>query len=77
MDSRDIFDVLLVILLAIVLFVEGGWQDVAPRDPRAVLVALSNLDTVVYFILAGVLGVVFVIVITVYVPSRQNGSAGR
>lgn len=77
MRPRDLFDALLVTLLAVSLY--GGATGFSPSPElfwRAVE-AVLGVDIAVYLVFAGVLGVAFVGYIAVYLPRKQSGNAPR
>lgn len=71
MDSRDSFDLVLVVLAGLLAYTETfGFVD--PRTTIAELVAiLTGLDVRVYLVLAGIFGVVFVTYLAVYLPQKD------
>jgi hypothetical protein len=74
MDSRELFDILLVVVGGLVAYTETyGFT-----DPRAtvwqVLGVLETLDVRVYLVLGGLFGIMFVGYIVVYLPQKDAGS---
>lgn len=74
MDSRELFDVLLVVVGGLVAYTETyGFT-----DPRAtisqVLGVLTTLDVRVYLVLGGLFGMMFVGYLVVYLPKKDAGN---
>ena len=74
MDSRELFDILLVVVGGLVAYTETyGFT-----DPRAtiwqVLAVFETLDVRVYLVLGGLFGIMFVGYIVVYLPQKDAGS---
>ena len=71
MDSRDTFDLVLVVLAGLLAYTETfGFA-----DPRAILseilAVLMNLDVRVYLLVGGVFGAAFVTYLVVYLPQKD------
>ena len=71
MDSRELFDAVLVVVAGLVAYTETfGFA-----DPRAtiwdIVGILANLDVRVYLVLGGLFGIFFVGYIVVYLPQRD------
>ena len=71
MDSRDTFDLVLVVLAGLLAYTETfGFV-----DPRAtiseILTVLLNLDVRVYLLIGGVFGAAFVTYLVVYLPQKD------
>jgi uncharacterized membrane protein len=71
MDSRELFDAVLVVVAGLVAYTETfGFA-----DPRAtiseIFSILANLDVRVYLVLGGLFGIVFVGYIVVYLPQKD------
>lgn len=74
MDSRELFDALLVVVGGLVAYTETyGFT-----DPRAtvwqVLRVLETLDVRVYLVMGGLFGIMFVGYLVVYLPRRDAGN---
>ena len=74
MDSRELFDILLVVVGGLVAYTETyGFT-----DPRAtiwqVLGVFETLDVRVYLVMGGLFGIMFVGYIVVYLPQKDAGS---
>ena len=78
MDARDTFDVILLVLVTIALYVEFfGTSTAGAGTIQDVVDALVNVDPIFYLIIGGVLGVVFVSYITIYLPQKHSQNASR
>lgn len=77
MDTRDLFDLVLVGLAGLLAYTETfGFAD--PRATLAELVAiLAGLDVRVYLVLGGLFGIVFVVYLAVYLPRREARTVNR
>ena len=77
MQERDVIDLFLVGLLAILTYVESfGLADpVATVDE--ILALLAAVDVQVYLVLGGVFGVAFVGYLTVYLPKKETSRSIR
>ena len=76
MDSRLSFDLVLVVLAALLSYTETfGFA-----DPRAtiyeIIGVLLGLDIRVYLVLGGLMGMSFVAYLVVYLPQKAARSAG-
>ncbi|WP_135303913.1 hypothetical protein [Haloarcula amylovorans] len=76
MDSRLSFDLVLVVLAALLSYTETfGFA-----DPRATIMdifdILVGLDIRVYLVLGGLVGMSFVAYLVVYLPQKEARSAG-
>ncbi|MBX0296274.1 hypothetical protein [Haloarcula nitratireducens] len=76
MDSRLSFDLVLVVLAALLSYTETfGFA-----DPRAtiyeIIGVLLGLDIRVYLVLGGMVGMSFVAYLVVYLPQKAARSAG-
>lgn len=71
MQERDVLDLLLVAVLAIVTYVEwfGLTEPMATADD--IIATLAAIDITVYLVFAGVFGILFVGYITVYLPRKD------
>ncbi|MDS0259907.1 hypothetical protein NDI56_10930 [Haloarcula sp. S1CR25-12] len=71
MDSRELFDLALVVVGGLLAYTETfGFAD--PRATiREILTILSTLDVRVYLVLSGLFGIVFVGYLVVYLPQRD------
>ena len=78
MRPRDVFDIVLVVLVSIALYVQFyGTSTGGAGTVEDIVEALLNVDPILYLVLAGVLGVVFVSYITLYLPQKHSQSASR
>jgi len=77
MQQRDRFDLVLLVVLAVVLTLERYGTSGAIGTPGAVADAVLSLDVVVYLVVGSVLGVAFVGYIAVYLPYKQSENAPR
>jgi hypothetical protein len=77
MDDRDLFDLLLVLLVGTLAYVEVYGL----ADPLAALAALrataEAIDVRVYLVVGGVLGICFVGYLAVYLPRRDADRSPR
>jgi hypothetical protein len=71
MDSRELFDLVLVVVAGVVAYTETyGFAD--PRGTIwEIAGTLTDLDIRVYLVLGGLLGVMFVGYLVVYLPRRD------
>ncbi len=75
MNARDIFDVVLVVLVSISLYVQFYGTSTAEMGSSGDLIdALLAVDPLYYLVFGGVLGVVFVSYITIYLPQKHSQS---
>lgn len=78
MTPRDIFDVVLVVLVSIALYVQFyGTTTGGAGTIRDAIDALVDVDPVFYLVIGGVLGVIFVSYITIYLPQKQSQNPSR
>jgi hypothetical protein len=77
MEVRDLFDVVLVVCVAILLYVEVSVTQPSLRDLSLIVEVLTGLSVAVYLVFAGILGLLFVFVITVYIPQKQSQKTTR
>ena len=77
MQERDVLDLLLVAVLAVVAYVEtyGLADPVATADEM--IAVLLAIDVRAYLVLGGILGIAFVGYITMYLPSKDAGRSLR
>ena len=77
MQERDVFDLLLVVVLAVLTYVESfGLADpIATVDEIVAL--FRNVDVRVYLVLLGLLGMLFVGYLTVYLPKKNASRSVR
>lgn len=71
MDSRELFDLLLVAVAGVVAYTERyGFTD--PRATiRDIVGTLANLDIRVYLVLGGLFGIAFIGYLAIYLPRRD------
>jgi hypothetical protein len=74
MTPRDIFDVVLAVLVSVVLYIEfyGTTGGGIAGTIEEIIDAVASLDPVYYLVVGGVLGVVFVSYITIYLPQKHS-----
>lgn len=77
MQPRDVFDVVLLVVLAVALTLERYGVSGALGTPGRAVEAVLSLDAAVYLVIAGVLGVAFVGYIAVYLPYKQSENTPR
>ncbi len=77
MQPRDVFDGVLLVVLAVVLALDRYGTGGALGTPEAAVRTVLSLDVVVYLVIGGVLGVAFVGYIAVYLPYKQSGNVSR
>ncbi len=77
MQERDLMDLVLVAVVAVLAYVEtfGLADPIATVDEIVDVVA--TLDVRVYLVLGGVFGLVFVGYITVYLPQKDAARSAR
>ncbi|MBX0324164.1 hypothetical protein EGH21_14090 [Halomicroarcula sp. F13] len=75
MDSRELFDLVLVVVAGLLAYTETfGFAD--PRATLAEIIAvLATLDIRVYLVLGGLFGMSFVAYLVVYLPKKDARSA--
>lgn len=77
MEPRDLFDVLLVVLVGLALYLQFYGLTLSTDLVWAIVEALQNVDLVYYLIVAGVLGIFFIIYMTIYAPRKYGkGQSG-
>lgn len=73
MRPRDVFDIVLVVLVSIALYVQFyGTSTGGLGTIDQIIDALLNVDPIYYLVFGGVLGVVFVSYITIYLPQKHS-----
>ncbi|MFC7071686.1 hypothetical protein ACFQJ7_09575 [Halovenus rubra] len=73
MRPRDVFDMVLVVLVSIVLYIEFyGTTTSGAGAIKEIADALVNIDPMYYLIVGGVFGVIFVSYITIYLPQKHS-----
>lgn len=73
MQPRDVFDGLLIGLLAVLSYVHVYGLSFSRDRVDALIEAVTSIDLVVYIVIAGMIGVVFVGYIAIYLPQKQSG----
>ena len=77
MQERDVLDLLLVVVLAVVAYVETyGLADPAATLDE-IVATLAAVDVQIYLVLGGVLGIAFVGYIAIYLPKKDSGRSMR
>lgn len=77
MQPRDVFDGVLVALIAIVAYWEVFGFGLAQDRLDVILATVLGLDITVYLVVAGVFGIVFVGYIAIYLPQKYGKRAGE
>lgn len=72
MQPRDIFDGILVALLAVILYLEVIGLSISTESLVTVVDAVRNIDTMMLLVAGGALGVIFLGYITIYVPQKMR-----
>lgn len=72
MQPRDIFDGVLLVLLAAIVYVELFGLSFSEARLDTVIEAISSLNIAIYLVVAGMIGVVFVGYIAIYLPVKQS-----
>lgn len=73
MTPRDIFDLVLVVLVAVALYVQFyGTSTSGLGTVGDIVDAVRDIDPIYYLVVGGVLGVVFVSYITIYLPQKHS-----
>lgn len=72
MEPRDVFDGVVVSLVAVVVYVEIFGFGLSRERLRTILEALLAIDIAVYLVVAAVLGVAFVGYIAIYLPQKYS-----
>lgn len=77
MQERDVIDLLLVVILAILAYVESfGLADpIATLDEIVALFADVGIE--IYLVLGGIFGIVFVGYLTIYLPKKEANQSVR
>lgn len=77
MQERDVIDLLLVVVLAVLTYVESfGLADpVATLDE--ILAIFATVDIGVYLVVGGVFGIAFLGYLTVYLPKKDASRSVR
>lgn len=75
MEPRDLFDGIMVALIAVVTYLEVFGFGISSDRLRTVVETLLNQDLAVYLVIAGMLGVAFVGYIAIYLPQKYSTSA--
>jgi hypothetical protein len=70
MRQRTLADLLLVVAVAVLAYVETfGWSEPAAGF-EAIIALFAELDVGVYLVVAGVIGIMFVGYVAIYLPKR-------
>jgi len=71
MDSRTLFDAVLVVLAGLLAYTETfGFAN--PRATLTEVIAIfANLDVRVYLVVSGFFGIIFVAYLVVYLPKKD------
>ena len=77
MQPRDVFDVVLLVVLGVALTLDQYDVCGALSTPGAAVEAAPSLDVAVYLVIAGIFGVAFVGYIAVYLPYKQSETTTR
>jgi hypothetical protein len=77
MAIRDLFDGMLVVAVCILLFVHASESQPSLRDLSVIVEVLTGLHVAIYLLFAGILGVLFVFLITVYAPRKLSQNTAR
>lgn len=73
MNSRDVFDLVLIVLVGVVLYLDFFASSLDRGLSVGTLFEMAtDTDPLYYLIFGGVLGVVFVSYLTIYLPQKQN-----
>ena len=72
MEPRDVFDGLLIALLAVLSYVHIYGLSFSRDRLDALIEAVASIDVVVYIVIAGMIGVAFVGYIAIYLPQKQS-----
>jgi hypothetical protein len=75
MEPRDVFDVALVVLIALVAYWEVFGFGLSRERVDAIVATVLGLDLTVYLVVAGLFGVVFVGYIAIYLPQKYGRRA--
>lgn len=76
MQPRDVFDGVLVALIAIVAYWEVFGFGLSRERLDVIVATVLGLDITVYLVVAGVFGIVFVGYIAIYLPQKYGKQAG-
>ncbi|WP_336337524.1 hypothetical protein [Haloarcula brevis] len=77
MDSRGLFDLVLVVVAGLLAYTETfGFAN--PRTTlEEILAAVAGLDVRVFLVLGGIFGICFVAYLTMYLPQKDARSIQR
>lgn len=76
MEPRDVFDGILMVLIAAIAYLEVFGFGVSRERLEAIASILANQEPGVYLVVAGVFGVVFLVYVAIWVPARYGRSRG-
>lgn len=76
MQPRDVFDSIVVALVAAVVYVEVFGVGISTDRVDAVVAAITGLGIEVYLLGAAILGLVFLGYIAIYAPERFGTETG-
>jgi hypothetical protein len=77
MQERDVLDLLLVAVLAVVTYAQAFGFGEPIAGLRELAAMLAGVDTGVYLVLGGVFGLVFLGYLAIYLPRRDAGRSVR
>ncbi len=72
MEPRDLFDGLVIVLVAVVVYLEVFGFALSPERLGVIIEVLMGLDLTVYLVVAGIFGVAFVGYIAIYLPQKYS-----
>lgn len=76
MQPRDIFDVVLVVMVVVALYAQFYGLTNA-RGLTELIEVFQVIDPVYYLVVGGIFGVLFVSYITIYLPKKHSENPSR
>jgi preprotein translocase subunit SecY len=71
MNERDVIDLILVAIVAVVLYIDTFGITGPLNALRRMISLLSRIDVRVYLVVFGLFGVLFLVYLTIYLPKQD------
>ncbi|MHB9286983.1 hypothetical protein ACKVMT_08060 [Halobacteriales archaeon Cl-PHB] len=77
MQPRDVFDGIVVALVAVVVYLEVFGFGLSSEKVDRMVAALEGLGVEVYLVVAGIFGIFFLGYIVLYLPQKYSTDLGK